>query len=75
MDISKIKDITNRGLELNRQYFGYGTVDSITTIRADKVEELIKELAIKKKNKENTLVITTFFYFDNMDITGMGGEI
>ena len=75
MDISKIKEITNRGLQLKRQYFAYGTVDSITTIRADKVEELIKELAIKLEDKENPLVLTTFFYFDNMDFTGIGGEI
>ena len=75
MNISKIKEITDRGLELNRQYFAYGTVDSITTVRADKVEELIKELAIKLKDKENPLVLTMFFYFDNMDFTGMGGEI
>ena len=32
MDISKIKEITNRGLQLKRQYFAYGTVDSITTV-------------------------------------------
>ena len=75
MDISKIKEITNRGLRLKRQYFAYGTVDSITTVRADKIEELIKELAIKLKDKENPLVLTMFFYFDNMDFTGMGGEI
>ena len=75
MDISKIKEITNRGLQLKRQYFAYGTVDSITTVRADKIEELIKELAIKLKDKENPLVLTLFFYFDNMDFTGMGGEI
>ena len=75
MDISKIKEITNRGLQLKRQYFAYGTVDSITTVRADKIEELIKELAIKLKDKENSLVLTMFFYFDNMDFTGMGGEI
>ncbi len=75
MDISKIKEITNRGLQLKRQYFAYGTVDSITTVRADKIEELIKELAIKLKDKENPLVLTMFFYFDNMDFTGMGGEI
>ncbi len=75
MDISKIKEITNRGLQLKRQYFAYGTVDSITTVRADKVEELIKELAIKLKDKENPLVLTMFFYFDNIDFTGMGGEI
>ena len=75
MDISKIKEITNRGLQLKRQYFAYGTVDSITTVRSDKVEELIKELAIKLKDKENPLVLTMFFYFDNMDFTGMGGEI
>ena len=75
MDISKIKEITDRGLELKRQYFAYGTVDSITTVRADKIEELIKELDIKLKDKENTLVLTMFFYFDNMDFTGMGGEI
>lgn len=75
MDISKIEEITNRGLQLKRQYFAYGTVDSITTVRADKVEELIKELAIKLKDKENLLVLTMFFYFDNMDFTGMGGEI
>jgi len=75
VDISKIKEITNRGLQLKRQYFAYGTVDSITTVRADKVEELIKELAIKLKDKENPLVLTMFFYFDNMDFTGMGGEI
>ena len=73
MDISKIKEITNRGLQLKRQYFAYGTVDSITTVRADKIEELIKELAIKLKDKENPLVLTMFFYFDNMDFTGMGG--
>ena len=75
MDISKIKEITNRGLQLKRQYFAYGTVDSITTVRADKIEELIKELAIKLKDKENPLVLTMFFYFDNMDFTGRGGEI
>jgi len=75
VDISKIKEITNRGLQLKRQYFAYGTVDSITTVRADKVEELIKELDIKLKDKENPLVLTMFFYFDNMDFTGMGGEI
>ena len=75
MDISKIKEITNRGLQLKRQYFAYGTVDSITTVRTDKIEELIKELAIKLKDKENPLVLTMFFYFDNMDFTGMGGEI
>ena len=75
MDISKIKEITNRGLQLKRQYFAYGTVDSITTVRADKIEELIKELAIKLEDKENPLVLTMFFYFDNMDFTGMGGEI
>ena len=75
MDISKIKEITNRGLQLKRQYFAYGTVDSITTVRADKIEELIKELAIKLKDKENPLVLTMFFYFDNIDFTGMGGEI
>ena len=75
MDISKIKEITNRGLQLKRQYFAYGTADSITTVRADKIEELIKELAIKLKDKENPLVLTMFFYFDNMDFTGMGGEI
>ena len=75
MDISKIKEITNRGLQLKRQYFAYGTADSVTTVRADKVEELIKELAIKLKDKENPLVLTMFFYFDNMDFTGMGGEI
>ena len=75
MDISKIKEITNRGLQLKRQYFAYGTVDSITTVRADEIEELIKELAIKLKDKENPLVLTMFFYFDNMDFTGMGGEI
>ena len=75
MDISKIKEITNRGLQLKRQYFAYGKVDSITTVRADKIEELIKELAIKLEDKENPLVLTMFFYFDNMDFTGMGGEI
>ena len=75
MNISKIKEISNRGLQLKRQYFAYGTVDSITTVRADKVEELIKELAIKLEDKENPLVLTMFFYFDNMDFTGMGGEI
>ena len=75
MDISKIKEITNRGLQLKRQYFAYGTVDSITTVRADKIEELIKELAIKLKDKENPLILTMFFYFDNMDFTGIGGEI
>lgn len=75
MNISKIEEITNRGLQLKRQYFAYGTVDSVTTVRADKVEELIKELAIKLKDKENPLVLTMFFYFDNMDFTGMGGEI
>ena len=75
MNISKIKEITDRGLELKRQYFAYGTVDSITTVRADKIEELIKELAIKLEDKENPLVLTMFFYFDNMDFTGMGGEI
>lgn len=75
MNINKIKEITNRGLQLKRQYFAYGTVDSITTVRADKVEELIKELDIKLKDKENPLVLTMFFYFDNMDFTGMGGEI
>ena len=75
MDISKIEEITNRGLQLKRQYFAYGTVDSITTVRADKIEELIKELAIKLEDKENPLVLTMFFYFDNMDFTGMGGEI
>ena len=75
MNISKIEDITNRGLELNRQYFAYGTVDSITTVRADKIEELIKELAIKLEDEESPLVLTMFFYFDNMDFTGMGGEI
>ena len=75
MDISKIKEITNRGLQLKRQYFAYGTVDGITTVRADKIEELITELAIKLKDKENPLVLTMFFYFDNMDFTGMGGEI
>ena len=75
MNISKIKEIANRGLELKRQYFAYGTLDSITTVRADKVEELIKELAIKLKDKENPLVLTMFFFFFNMDFTGMGGEI
>ena len=75
MNISKIEEITNRGLQLKRQYFAYGTVDSITTVRADKVEELIEELAIKLEDKENPLVLTMFFYFDNIDFTGMGGEI
>ena len=75
MNISKIEEISNRGLQLKRQYFAYGTVDSITTVRADKVEELIKELAIKLKDEENPLVLTMFFYFDNIDFTGMGGEI
>jgi hypothetical protein len=75
VNISKIEEITNRGLQLKRQYFAYGTVDSITTVRADKVEELIKELAIKLKDEENPLVLTMFFYFDYMDFTGMGGEI
>ena len=75
MNISKIEEISNRGLQLKRQYFAYGTVDSITTVRADKVEELIKELAIKLEDKENPLVLTMFFYFDNMDFTGIGGEI
>jgi hypothetical protein len=41
----------------------------------DQVWAETKELAIKLKDEENPLVLTMFFYFDNMDFTGMGGEI
>ena len=75
MNIKQINEIVSRGKELNRAYFAYGDEESITTVQTKCIDEVVKTLVEKLKDKENPLVITKFFYFDYIDFTGMGGEI
>ena len=75
MNIKQINDIVSSGKQLNRSYFAYGTDSSITTVEAKNIDDVVKELSNKLKDKDNPLVITKFFYFDYIDFTGLGGEI
>ena len=75
MNIQEIKNVIEEGKVKNRKFYGYYTNKKIIIVEATEVEEVLKELIVKIKDKEKPIIVEKFFYFDYIEFTGLGGAI